>query len=306
MTATNSKFDFIYDKINNTIIEKLQAGKIPWQKPWNCIGAPCNPVTKTRYSGINLLMTMLSDFKSPYYLTANQIKANKGSWSGKGTLIVYWCRKTGSKEVERDGKKETISYLQYLTPKYYYVWNEEQISGIDFSKFKIVQESETALQSWGHIETLEKIIADMPNAPAMFYKGSQACYSPSKDTVYMPEKETFKTLEGYYSTFLHELAHSTGHTTRLNRPELMDSCSFGSHAYSREELTAELSSTYLCAIGGIEKPELMENTTAYIQSWLRQLNNDKKFFYEAAKEAQKVVDYFMKKEAQPETETTEE
>jgi antirestriction protein ArdC len=100
----------------------------------------------------------------------------------------------------------------------------------------------------------------------------------------------FVRAEEYYSTLFHELTHSTGHATRLNRPTLTDLCPFGSTNYSREELVAEMGAAYLCSLTGIVNATI-DNSAAYIQGWLRRLRSDPKVLVQAAAQAQKAVDY---------------
>jgi len=95
----------------------------------------------------------------------------------------------------------------------------------------------------------------------------------------------------YYSTLFHELAHSTGHESRLNRKELVEVHSFGTKDYSREELTAEISSAFLCAESAIENT--IDNSAAYIASWRRKLADNPKWMVEASGKAQKAADYIL-------------
>lgn len=98
--------------------------------------------------------------------------------------------------------------------------------------------------------------------------------------------------EGYYNTLFHELAHSTGHTSRLNRKELMEHDGFGKSNYAKEELTAEMTAAYLCAVTGIGQPTIA-NSAAYIENWLKALKNDKSLIIMAASQAQKAADYIL-------------
>ena len=105
----------------------------------------------------------------------------------------------------------------------------------------------------------------------------------------MPPRVQFENEEEYYSTLFHEIVHSTGHKSRLNRPG-MENIEFGSETYSKEELIAEMGAAFLCAYSGIEQATI-HNSTAYIQNWLEHLKNDKKLVIQAAQKAQKAVDY---------------
>lgn len=132
----------------------------------------------------------------------------------------------------------------------------------------------------------------MPESPKINYQGQYPSYYPQRDEVAIPELSSFDSAEEYYSALFHELAHSTGHQSRLNRKEITESTGFGSESYSREELTAELTSAYLCAITGIGQ-QTIENSAAYLQGWLQALKDDKTLLIKAAGQAQKAADYIM-------------
>lgn len=108
----------------------------------------------------------------------------------------------------------------------------------------------------------------------------------------MPNSNLFSSDEEYYSTLFHELTHSTGHASRLNRTELSKANLFRSHEYSKEELVAEMGSAFLCGHCGIA-PKVIDNQSAYIQAWLKQLQNNKKWLVYAAAKAQKAADFIL-------------
>lgn len=119
----------------------------------------------------------------------------------------------------------------------------------------------------------------------------EAFYSPSGDYIQIPMLKQYKHANEYYSTAFHEMTHSTGHYSRLNR--LKSDAFFGSHNYSKEELVAEMGSAMLCSYLGIETAHTFKNSTAYIQSWLKALNDDKTMFYWACKQAEKAVKFIL-------------
>ena len=131
----------------------------------------------------------------------------------------------------------------------------------------------------------------MPNAPKIGHNEPRACYRPSTDEVNMPKKELFEGEAEYYSTMFHELGHSTGHSSRLNRAEVGLSSFFGNHSYSKEELTAEMTAVFLC--NGIGLNATWDNSVAYLQNWLKSLQNDPKMLLQAAGRAQKAADYIL-------------
>jgi antirestriction protein ArdC len=106
----------------------------------------------------------------------------------------------------------------------------------------------------------------------------------------MPEPTRFASSEEYYSTLFHELAHSTGHSKRLDRKLDTDPKAFGSADYAKEELVAEMAAAFLCGHAGI-KPAVIGNQAAYIHGWLKQLKDDKKLVVSAAASAQRAADW---------------
>ena len=108
----------------------------------------------------------------------------------------------------------------------------------------------------------------------------------------MPALNSFDSSEEYYSVLFHEIAHSTGHETRLNRKGITELSRFGSHSYCFEELVAEMTSAFLCSSVGIENT--IDNSAAYIQGWIKALKENKKMILIAASQAQKAADYISK------------
>lgn len=101
-----------------------------------------------------------------------------------------------------------------------------------------------------------------------------------------------RTQASIYSTAFHELGHSTGHSSRLNRHDLETGIApFGSPTYSKEELAAEFTSAFLCYESGIENT--IENSTAYIQGWAKKIRSDRRLVVVAASQGQKAADYVL-------------
>jgi len=113
---------------------------------------------------------------------------------------------------------------------------------------------------------------------------------PSRDSVGMPARGLFHSSEEFYSTLFHELTHSTGHTSRVGREGIEQLNKFGSESYSREELIAEMGAAMLCGVTGIA-PATLENSAAYLKTWIARLKSDSKLIVQAASAAQKAADY---------------
>jgi antirestriction protein ArdC len=145
----------------------------------------------------------------------------------------------------------------------------------------------------GPIGTCEQLVTNMPNPPA-FEQSDKAWYSPRNDVVGMPARGLFHSSEEYYATEFHELAHSTGHAKRLHRENFDNPVSFGSEPYSKEELIAEMTAAMLCGIAGIEQP-ILENSAAYLKTWIARLRSDSRLLVSAASQAQKAADFIQGK-----------
>jgi antirestriction protein ArdC len=279
----------VYEKITNIIIEKLEQGIVPWHQPWTSAWPPRNLVSKKPYRGINLLLLSDQKYELPYFLTFKQVKRLKGSVlkDEKAHLVVFykWLEKkdeSGNVVLNDEGKTELVPML-----KFYYVFNVGQCKDID-SKHIPWQIS----REFNPIEEAEHIVENMPERPEIIYNRNQACYIPSKDKINMPSKNSFKSDEELYSTLFHELCHSTGHISRLNRKGVTQAAAFGSKVYSQEELVAEMGSAFLCGEAGIEN-RTIDNSAAYIRGWLSKLKDDKRLLVFAAGAAQKASDFIL-------------
>lgn len=277
--------DKVYEIITEKIIEKLEQGKVPWNKPWNSsASSPKNFLTMKDYRGINVLLLGIAGYSCPYWLTFKQVKEKGGSVKKgeKGTIIVFY------KWLEYEDKDNPEETKKFPMLRYYHVFNLEQTTGIDF---EIPGE---VLNDNQKIENCEKVVNGYVDKPKI-NQGQRACYSPLLDYIEMPKMEKFNSSEYYYSTLFHEMIHSTGRENRLNRKTVTDLCPFGSTNYSKEELIAEIGAAFLCGITGIEN-KTIDNNTAYIQNWLKSLRNDKKLIVLAAGAAQKAADYMQNKD----------
>jgi antirestriction protein ArdC len=275
----------VYDVVNSRIMELLQQGTVPWKKPWNAqSNYPKNLISGKRYQGVNVFLLACQQYGSPWHLTFKQCQ-DKGGHVIKGSKscpVIYfqWIDKMGSDP--GDGVNGKIPLLRY-----YSVFNIEQTEGIT-----CIPEPEETHNQFDPITRAEEIVAGMPLRPDIRYGGNKACYSPSLDYCNIPHQHTFDTIESFYDTVFHELSHATGHVNRLGRKGVTEPSYFGSHEYSREELTAQMSASFLCGHAGIENTTI-ENSAAYIQGWLKSLKNDKTLLISAASLAQKASDYIL-------------
>ena len=281
-----------YEAVTARIIEALKAGIIPWAKPWKTIGSndpfPRNFRTGAPYRGANVLILWSSPYASPYWLTFKQAKELGGTVrkGEKGTQILFW--KISANETENTTKPEsdTTSHTDRKSffCRSYTVFNVEQCDGLK------ANETAPTLPEVPQDERCEAIVTGWANRPSLNLENaheSRAYYRPSTDTVHMPNRSRFVDAPHYYATLFHELVHSTGHESRLDRTF---GTTFGDHLYSKEELVAEVGSSFLCATAGITNERTEQNSTAYIQNWIKALQGDSRLVVVAASAAQKAAD----------------
>lgn len=239
----------VYQAITDRILSLLEQGVVPWKSPYlGKVGVPRNFVSRKAYRGINVFLLASCRFISPWIVTFLQAKelgghVRKGE---KGFMVVKYG--TFEKEVENGDTGETEERkLGYL--KAYTVFNASQVEGVEFptpEPLPELPESETSAMA-------RQIVAGMPNPPAIKEGFAIPCYRPMSDSVRMPEREHFAAESAYYSTLFHELAHSTGHSSRLARKSLLENkgmYAIGDESrkiYAEEELVAEMSASFLNA-----------------------------------------------------------
>jgi len=272
----------VYEIVTEQVIKQLESGVAPWRKPWRA-EMPCNLVSGKEYRGMNVFLLGSQGHASRYWLTLNQ--ANKlGGQVKKGehsSLVTFWH--IGEETIKADGSKTRPFLLRY-----YRVFNVCQTEGI--AEKLGLGESARPIAS---IELCEAIVAGMPNRPKL-EQSDRAWYRPSSDSVGMPARGLFNSSEEYYSTLFHELTHSTGHSSRIGREGIETLNTFGSESYSREELIAEMGAAMLCGVTGIA-PATLQNSAAYLKTWIERLKSDSRLLVSAASAAQKAADYILAK-----------
>lgn len=285
----------IYDMITDRIIKILEQGEIPWRKSWASIGIPANFKTKRVYRGINFLMLASANRATRWWLTFNQVKelGGKVKKGERSTPVVFWkWLEKPTEEVNDNGDTENGT-RRFPMVRYYNVFNLDQTEGITIP-------DESRNPEFSPIEQAEQIISNMPNRPEM-KEGVRPVYYPIRDVVECPAAQFFDSSAEYYAAIFHEIMHSTGTEKRLNRYHSTDNDSFGSEAYSQEELVAEIGAAFLATEAGFID-DTITNHAAYVQGWLKALKNDKKMILVAAGQAQKAADYILNIQAQQEAE----
>jgi putative DNA primase/helicase len=238
--AATAKRDF-RQEVTDRIIAMLEKGVAPWPKPWNpgeaSVGIPFNPTTDRSYRGgnaIHLMATALyRGYGDPRWMTYKQ---GSDRWQvrrgEKGTQIEFWDVKPNRDEdsgtAEDRGRDRRDDRENRLIHRVYTVFNATQIDGVPAyqprqrTPFEVVQSGEKMLENSG-----ARIRHDQADRPF---------YNRSSDSIHLPPKEAFKDAAGFYGTALYELAHWSGHPSRLNRATLNESYRFGDTNYSKEEL----------------------------------------------------------------------
>lgn len=265
----------VYEMVTNQIIEKLESGVVPWRKPWTSASA-VNWVTQKAYRGINVMLLEPGEYATFKQISEAGGKVKKGE---SGHIVVFW------KWLEKENDEGKIEQIPML--RYYKVFEiNTQVEGLE-SKRKDIQEFEN-----DPVEEAEKIVNGYINAPTYSFQPGEAYYQPFFDKITMPPIKHFHSANEFYSTLFHEMIHSTGHKSRLNREGITAKASFGSELYSKEELVAEMGAAMLCGISGIVN-ETIDNSASYINGWLRALKNDKRLVVTAAAQAQKASDLIL-------------
>ena len=282
----SSSFD-LYATVTDQIVAMLEKGVVPWRSPilgQSHAGHPRNLNTGKQYRGVNTFLLAFSAYArgygSSYWLTFNQAKERGGNVrkGEKSSMVVFF--KQFETEDRKTGEAKTVPVLRYFN-----VFNVEQCEGIPVPDAPTFQPID-----FKSIEAAEAIARNYVGGPAVEHAGQKAFYRPSTDAVTMPEQTRFASCEEYYSTLFHELSHSTGHSTRLDRKLDTAPMAFGSSDYGKEELVAEMSAAFLSGHAGI-KPATIDNQAAYIGGWLKTIKGDKRLVVAAAGAAQKAADW---------------
>ena len=283
----------------DSIIKLMEKNNLSFQKMWRDSKTPFNPLTDKKYKGSNNLRLITSaltqNFNDPRWMTFNQAKEKgyKIKKGAKSTSIYYYRymdrlikKPFDVKVIENLKEEEKEEYKKknvYSLLKKYNVFNAEQIEGIE--KYQ-----ENTIDISKRNEILEKVLSNSA-APIYYDKSEEAYYDLREDTIHLPKKENFKNIESLYSVALHEMAHSTGHESRLNRDM---TGVFGNKSYAKEELIAEFASIFISQETRIKTDiKDFENNAAYLKSWGSLLKESPEILFEAIKEAQKVNDYII-------------
>lgn len=281
-------------ELTNKIIEHLENGTAPWQKPWDgrAPQLPINALTGKPYQGCNSIWLSMQGYNDPRWATYKQ--ATELGWQvrkgEKSSMIEYW--KTHDEQVMTDDKGKPVLdadgqarkvRVKLDWPRVYraLVFNARQMDNVP------ALETTEPKYEWNPLERAEQVI-DASGAIIYNDELDQAYYVINSDDIHLPERHQFKSDSHYYATVLHELGHWTGHPMRLNRDM---TGSFGSESYAKEELRAELASYFMSAQIGI--PHDPERHASYVQSWIQVLRNDHNEIFRASRDAELIAKFVI-------------
>lgn len=280
----------IQQQITARILDGLKNGVVPWRKPWRLdpnSGSPANVISRRAYSGINPilldLVAMSRGYTSRFWATYQQwaslgaqvkkrpSNVKPGQW---GTNIVFY--KQVKKTKLENGEEKTNSFPMLKT---YTVFNVDQVDGESVDHLRASQVAESSPIDADYRPAQEAIEATQAD---IRYGGDRAFYLPNYDYIQMPHRHQFDSLNEFYCTAFHELAHWSEH--RLG---------WTGHSYATNELVAEIASCYVAAQLGIPVGEDMGNHVSYVQSWLQAMECDPKAIFKAASQASKATQFIL-------------
>lgn len=278
----------LFEEVADKLIKQLELGTSPFQKQWTNIDLPYNAITEKAYRGLNSLQLTLQGYDDPRWATFNQAKEQ--GWQikkgAKGSTINI-VKTHYQQNVTENGKpiydelgKNVKINLEYDKPiiSSAKLFNAEQIIGIP----KL--QSESLESSWKDIKRIESLVKKANII--LKHGGNQAFYNPIVDSITLPKKSQFEDKKQYYSVLLHEMAHWTGHPSRMHR-DLTGN--FGSEKYAKEELRAEIASLLLGK--DFKVGNYFNNSASYISSWIKLLKDKPFEIYKASSDAEKIRSY---------------
>ena len=277
------------EEVMSRLIEKIETSEGSWIQPFNN-SMPSNFASNTEYSGINIVNLWMEAEEKGYtcneWATFKQIKTMKGTVNKgeKGTTIFFF-KPTKIKEVDETTGEEIEKTIPML--KSYLVFNKDQTS---------LKNTETKRESLELEEFKGNIFLDLKHS------NTGAYYNPKKDYINMPNIETFISSDFYYAVLLHELAHSTGHETRLNRDlsGKMQGTEEELISYAKEELIAETTRSFLQVKLGLNTTKMEEQNALYLKSWINPLKENPKILWSIFGEASKAYNYILENTKQKE------
>ncbi len=292
----SKQFKPLYVQIADKLATQLKEGTSAFQKPVKDNGMPAfvkpiNPITGKGYSAMNALNLSMKGHDDPRWMSADAAGFNgylvkEGSKSTminfpKNSEIQAMRTPDGAKIIGEDGKTQTKTVVFEKTQNgKAFLFNATQID--DIPPLEEFLEKQREAQPLSPIERAEKMITD--SKAVIVHGGQEAFYDRAKDEIHLPEKDRFENETKYYRAAIHQLAHWTGHESRLNRP--MEG-RFGSVDYGREELRAAIASMLIG--GDLKTGHSFGQHAAYTNNWAKLFKDQPFELSKAANDAQKIA-----------------
>jgi antirestriction protein ArdC len=273
-------------------VDVLKKDGLSWVQHWQGL-APMSGATGRTYEGINQFSLRLSGHEDPRWYTFNQIADSKGNvhpdekWTlkkgSRSEKVEYWFPfdKVNKKAIswaefaKLRQQDDFVSTDYGLRAKHFSVFNAEDIEGIGpyIAPDKPVPHPDRAVAD----------LAKGMGVPVSYDGADQAYYVPKTDSVHLPDPKLFDSPDALAMTTLHELSHASGHPSRMNRPLApFDSL----EGYAKEELVAEIASVFMAPRAQVTvSPVLFENSEAYVQSWVDEIEKKPEALVEAIRQA---------------------
>lgn len=315
MKTNDSMREKFKQEVADAFVACLNEPDKDWHKAWldNRYSSPYNGISNRNYQNTNAmllsLVSHLKEYNDPRWFTFVQIcdKDNQyhpdQKWhlkeGSKGTLVEFWYpynvtekrsmtwEEYNHSRLHQTGNLEDEHEKIIILPVYHHVFNATQIDGVPPIEIK---QNDTI-----KVENLIERLSDELGVDISYDGGNRAYYRHTDDSIHLPEPKCFESQAYFNSTAMHEIAHSTGHSSRLNRKL---SNYFGSEEYAYEELIAEISATMMAVNFEdyqIDLESSFDNNIAYVQSWSKSIKEKPDFLFEAIKEAQRAANYMEDK-----------
>ncbi len=305
----------VTEKVKQTLLDGLKKDGLQWFKPWKAgLNFPINNASGRAYKGFNnfILNAEMTDKGYEYneWSTFKSVGASGGKVKKgeSGTDVYFWLisytamggsgkwYKTKRECMKAENCSESDIFTNFNL-RFYRVWNIAQCTGL--TPKRPHEETNKDVQP---IESAENIVSvykkDNPKLDIREVEGDRACYSPLKDIIVMPLMSQFVNADNFYKTLFHEMVHSTGHESRLNRDGVTTAKMLTKSRadYAFEELIAESGAMVLSGVAGIctDCGDDESNSQAYINGWVKAVaKEDAKAVVSALTKSAKAVDYIL-------------
>jgi len=283
----------VYQIVTERFMAQLREGVVPWSKPWFSVnGIRTGAWSHSRGITYSLLNQMMLPGPGEYCSYKDvQKEGGQLKKGAKGYPVVFW--KMYRTEV-KDSETNRTEIKNVPVLRYYTVYRVADCEGVSYN-YAPDTSALDSLKEPGKCKIAEDVANAYIKMSGVKYTnvpGDKAYYQPLFDEVVLPLRKQFNTKVEYYSTLYHELVHSTGSRERLNR--LFTHTGSRGKDYSLEELVAEIGAAACMYEFRLETKDSIKNSNAYLQGWLRALENDSRMIVKAASRAEKAVRYIFK------------